>query len=156
MVGMSLTSCLFRRRHPAKETIVKKIPLFNKNMIYLIDEIFWNLGFKNETQAEKVVIHIILLIYVILLKHIILIISIISQVCVKLRIADHVWQKKRAAIAETVDALGDRFKPELRTGWLAYIREIYPDGPVAPAATVGEESLLLGDRVLDALGLYAH
>jgi hypothetical protein len=44
----------------------------------------------------------------------------------------------------------------LRAGWLAYIREIYPDGPVAPAATVGEESLLLGDRVLDALGLYAH
>ena len=35
MVGMSLTSCLFRRRHPAKKTIVMKIPLVNKNMIYL-------------------------------------------------------------------------------------------------------------------------
>ncbi len=52
---MSLTSCLFRRRHPAKGTIVKKIPLFNKNMIHLINKIFWDLGFKNETQAEKVI-----------------------------------------------------------------------------------------------------
>ncbi len=68
-----------------------------------------------------------------------------SQVRVELGIADHVWQEKRTAIAETVDALGDRFKPELRTGWLAYIRETYPEGPVAPGATVGEETLVLGD-----------
>ena len=145
MVGMSLTSCLFRHRHPAKKTIVRKFPLFNNNMKYLIDEIFWNLGFKNEAQAEKVIICIILIIYVISLIRIILIISIISQVQVKLGIADHVWQEKRAAIAGTIDALGDRFKPELRTGWLAYIRETYPDGPVAPDATVGEETLVLGD-----------
>ncbi len=68
-----------------------------------------------------------------------------SQVRVELGIADHVWQKKRAAIAATVDALGDRSKAELRAEWLAYISETYPDGPVAPAATVGEETLLLGD-----------
>ncbi len=55
MEGMSLTSCLFRRRHTAKGTVVKKNPLFNKNMIHLIDDIFWTLGFKNETQAEKVI-----------------------------------------------------------------------------------------------------
>jgi hypothetical protein len=90
-----LTSCLFRRRHPAKKTIVKKIPLFKKNMIYLIDEIFWNLGFKNETQAEKVIICIILIIYVISFIRIILIISIMSQVSVELGIANHVWQDKR-------------------------------------------------------------
>ncbi len=53
-------------------------------------------------------------------------------------------RKKRAAIAATVDALGDGFKAELRAGWLACIRETYPDGPFAPAATVGEETLLLG------------
>ena len=52
MVGMSLTSCLFRRRHPAKKTIVKKIPLFNKNMICLIDDFSGIWDFKNETQAE--------------------------------------------------------------------------------------------------------
>ncbi len=73
-----------------------------------------------------------------------LIISIMSQVRVELGIADHVWQEICAAIAVTVDALGDRFKAELRAGWLEYIRETYPDGPVAPAATVGEETLVLG------------
>ncbi len=60
--------------------------------------------------------------------------------------------KARAAIAATVDALGDRFKPELRTGWLAYTREFYSNGPVAPAATMGEETLVLDDCVLDARG----
>ncbi len=83
-----------------------------------------------------------------------------SQVRVELGIADHVWQEKRAAIAATVDAFGDRFKAEFfwkkNAGWLAYVRETYPDGPVAPAATVGEETLVLGDWVLDALGLFAH
>jgi hypothetical protein len=69
----------------------------------------------------------------------------VSQVRIELGIADHVWQEKRAAIAATVDALGDRFKPELRTGWLTYIRETYSNGPVAPAATVGGETLVLGD-----------
>ncbi len=98
-------------------------------MIYLIDKIFWNLGFKNETQAEKVIIWIIRIIDVILLIRIILIISIISLVQVELGIADHVWQEKSAAITGTIDALGNRFEPELRTGcqWLAYIRETYSD-----------------------------
>jgi hypothetical protein len=77
------------------------------------------------------------------------------QVRVAVGIADHVWQEKRAAIAASVDAfkLGDKFKPEFRAGWLAYIGETYPDGPAAPAATVGEETLVLGDGVLDALRL---
>jgi hypothetical protein len=70
MVDTCSTSCLFRRRHPAKGTIVKKVPLFNKNMIYLIDEIFWNLGLKNETQVEKVIIYIILIIHVIYTNYI--------------------------------------------------------------------------------------
>ena len=61
---------------------------------------------------------------------IILIISIMLQVCIDLGIANHVWQEKRAAIAATIDLLGDKFKPELRAGWLAYIRETYPDGPI--------------------------
>ncbi len=89
----------------------------------------------------------LLIIYVISLIRFILIVSIISLVQVELGIADHVWQEKRAAIAGTIasDALGDRFKPELRTGWLAYIRKTYSDGPVAPDATVGEEILVLDD-----------
>jgi hypothetical protein len=150
--------CLFRHRYSAKGTIVRKISLINKSLIRLIDDIFWNLGFKNETQAEKVIviIHSILIIHIMRIICIILIISVMSQVRVEFGTADHIWQKKRAAIAATVDALDDRFKAELRAGWLAYIRKTYPYGQVAPAATVGEETLLLGDRVLDALGLYAH
>jgi hypothetical protein len=62
-----------------------------------------------------------------------------------LGIADHVWQEKHAAIARGIDALGDRFKPKLRTGWFAYIRETYSDWLIAPAATVGEETLVLDD-----------
>jgi hypothetical protein len=147
MVAMSFTCCLFRRRLSAKGTFVKKIPLINKNLIHLIDDIFWNLGFKNAEKAEKVIaiIRIILIIDVIFLIRIILIILIMSQVRVDLGISDHVWQEKRAAIAETIDALGDRFKPEVGTGWLAYIRKTYSDGPVAPAATVGEQTLVLDD-----------
>ena len=72
---------------------------------------------------------------------IILIISIISQVRVDLGIPDHVWQEQRAVIASSIDGLGDRFKPELRAGWLAYIRQNYPDGPVEAPAIIGEGML---------------
>ncbi len=76
-----MTSCLFRRRYSAKGTVVKKISLINKSLIHLIDDIFWNLGFKNETQAEKVIviICIILIIYIIRIICSILIISIMSE-----------------------------------------------------------------------------
>ncbi len=78
------------------------------------------------------------------------------QVHVKLGIADHFWQEKSTAVAVTVDAFGDKFKQELHAGWLVYICKTYSNGPVAAAATVGEETLVLGDWVLDALSLYAH
>ena len=39
-----------------------------------------------------------------------------------------IWLDKRAAIAQTVDELGDNFKPAIRAGWMAYIRKAYPDG----------------------------
>ena len=68
---------------------------------------------------------------------IILIISIISQVRVDL-IPNHVRQEKRATIAATIDGLGDNFKPELPSGWLAYIRETYPNGLIAAADHRGD------------------
>jgi hypothetical protein len=70
-------------------------------------------------------------------------ISIILQVHVKLGIANHVWQDKCSTIAATIDGLGDKFKPELRAGWLAYIRETYPDGLVAAADSMGDSLLEL-------------
>ena len=114
-----------------------------------MDDIFWNLGFKNETHAEKVtmlirIIRIICTIRIICIKwfmSIILIISIISQVRVDIGIPDHVWQEQRAVIASSIDGLGDRFKPELRAGWLAYIRQNYPDGPVEAPAIIGDGTL---------------
>jgi hypothetical protein len=72
---------------------------------------------------------------------IILIISIISQVHADLGLAYNIWQEQRAVIASTIDGLGDRFKPELRAGWLAYIRENYPDGPVDAHAIIGDGTL---------------
>ena len=69
----------------------------------------------------------------------------ISQVRVDLGIPDHVWQEQRAVIASTIDALGDRFKPELRAGWLAYIHQNYPDGPVDAHAIIGDGTLEIDD-----------
>ncbi len=63
------------------------------------------------------------------------------QVRVDLGIPKHVWQEKRATFAATIDGLGDKFKPELRAAWLAYIRETYPDGPVAEADIMGDGTL---------------
>ena len=67
------------------------------------------------------------------------------QVRIDLGIADHVWQEKRAAIAATIDQLGDRFKPELRAGSLAYICKTYPDGPAVASDIVGEDAFVLDD-----------
>ena len=62
---------------------------------------------------------------------------------VKLGIADHIWLDKRAGIAQTVERLGDEFKPAMRTGWMAYIRKVYPDGPAAGGHAIGQEQLIL-------------
>ena len=120
--------------------------MINKGLFHLIDNIFWNVGFKNETHAEKVtmlirIIHIISTIRIKQFMSIILIISIISQVRVDLGIPDHVWTEQRAIIASSIDGLGDRFKPELRAGWLAYIRQNYPDGPVEAPDIMGDGTL---------------
>ena len=59
-----------------KGAVVKKIFTLNKNIVHLIDEIFWHLGFKTETQAEKVR-HFICTIQVISLMTLIALICII-------------------------------------------------------------------------------
>jgi hypothetical protein len=67
-------------RHLVNGTVVMKISVINKEFFHLIDHIFSNLGFKNETQADKVIniIHIIHIMYIILRISIIYIILIIS------------------------------------------------------------------------------
>ena len=56
------------------------------------------------------------------------------------------WQEKLAAIAQTVDALGDQFRLAMRAGWLSYIRAAYPDGAAAMPQTVGEGTLVVPDN----------
>jgi hypothetical protein len=86
-------------------------------------------------------------------------VSKVLEVRVDLGIVDHVWQDKRATIAQAFDALGDRLKPAIRAAWMAYIRKIYPDGAAASVDAVGEGTLVLDDLdwVLDAQAwLYIH
>ena len=56
------------------------------------------------------------------------------------------WQDKKAAIAKTVDELGDEFRPAMRAGWLSYIRQAYPE-TADPAAgpPVGQGTLVIPD-----------
>jgi len=56
MMGMSLTPCSVPLRYSARGAVVKKIPLLNKNFVHFIDDIFWNMGFKTETQAAIIAI----------------------------------------------------------------------------------------------------
>ena len=56
------------------------------------------------------------------------------QVRVDLGLRNH---KRHAAIAKTVDDLGDQIRPALRTRWLAYIKKAYVE--VAPAAAFCED-----------------
>ncbi len=62
---------------------------------------------------------------------------------VDLGLADHVWQKKRDAIAQTVYALGHEFKAAMSAGWMAYILKTYPDGAAAAVDSIGEGALVL-------------
>jgi hypothetical protein len=68
-----------------KGTVVKKIFILNKKIVHWIDDIFWHMGFKTETQAEKVIliIRFIAFITIITLITLILIIRIIVR-CVKI------------------------------------------------------------------------
>ena len=61
----------------------------------------------------------------------------------ELGIADHIWLDKRAAIAQTVDELGDNFKPAIRAGWMAYLRKAYPDGLASGRNAVGQGQLVI-------------
>ena len=57
--------------------------MLNKNIVHLIDDIFWNMGFKTETQADKVM-------SIISIKCIISLMRIIPIISIQLIIADKV------------------------------------------------------------------
>ena len=47
--------------------LVKKVHVLNKGIIHLIDNIFWNCGFKTESHGDQVIIVIIVLYFALLL-----------------------------------------------------------------------------------------
>ncbi len=71
--------------YSVKGTVVKKVFILNKNNVHLIDDIFWHMEFKTETQAEMfiLIIRFIAFITIIALITLILIIRIIGR-CVKI------------------------------------------------------------------------
>ena len=60
-------------------------------------------------------------------------------------IPDHIWAKKRAAIAKRVDDLGDEFRPAMRMGWLAYIRKTYAAASSVHTVAIGQGELVVRD-----------
>jgi hypothetical protein len=58
-----------------------------------------------------------------------------------------VWQDKRTLIAQSVDNLGDQFRPAMRAGWLSYISHMYleEDGAADVGLVVGEGALVVDD-----------
>ncbi len=119
-----------------------KVFLVNENIVHLVDDIFWNCGFKRELQGKEVIIDIIAFYrnycYYYTYCHYL-------QVRADLGIADHVWKDKRIAIAERVDNLGDQLRPAMRAGWLAYITRNYPKDAASAGPVLGEEELVVAD-----------
>jgi hypothetical protein len=65
--SMHVFSCcdvrVARCRHSSKAGSVKKMYLLNRDVVHFIDDIFWKMGFKTETEAEKVITRIITIIF---------------------------------------------------------------------------------------------
>ena len=61
-------------------------------------------------------------------------------------------------IAQSVDNLGDQFRPAMRAGWLSYIRHVYweEDGAAYVGLVVGEGALVVDDWVYAAAGCCEH
>ncbi len=64
--------------YSVKGTVVKQIFILNKNIVHLINNMFWYMGFKTESQAKKV----ILMINFILIIPFITIITLIRIICI--------------------------------------------------------------------------
>ena len=81
---------------------------------------------------------------IILIIHIILII-LWFQVRVELGLADHVWQNKRAAIAQEVE--GPQFRQAMHDGWLKYIKATYAaqSEEAATGPSIGQGKVVVED-----------
>ena len=56
------------------------------------------------------------------------------------------WSDKRKSIAQSLDNLGDEFRPAMRAGWLAYIHSVYAaEGAPDVGVIEGEDTLVVAD-----------
>ena len=91
------------------------------------------------------VIVIIMIIVLIEIIHVIVLIVGCCQVRIDLSIPVHIWANKRAAIAKQVDDMGDRFRPAMRKGWLAYITKTYAADTAVHTVSIGQGALVVAD-----------
>ena len=57
------------------------------------------------------------------------------------------WLNKKKSIAETIENLGNEFRPAMRVGWLSYIRRVYrgEEGAANVDLITGENTLVVDD-----------
>ncbi len=71
-VGLCLSRFCCGASRSSTDEFVKKEYILNKNIVYLIDDIFWNMPFKTPTHADRVIMFII---FIMLLMRIMVIIN---------------------------------------------------------------------------------
>ncbi len=62
-------------------TVVNKIFILNKNIVHLIDDMFWYMGFKTESQAEKVILIIRFILFITIIT-LITLVTFIRIICI--------------------------------------------------------------------------
>jgi hypothetical protein len=126
--------CVAFCRYSSKAGSVKKLYPVNKNIVNSIDDIFLENGIQNRNRC-RICYYSHYITYVGLYILYDLFLLFLFQVRLDLGIADDVWQDKRAGIAPSVEALGDKFRPAMRAGWLKYIQTAYAAGNASTATS---------------------
>jgi hypothetical protein len=67
-------------------------------------------------------------------------------------LAEYVWLDKRKSIAQSVDNLGDQFRPAMGAGWVSYITRVYreEEGATDVGLVAGEDTFVVADWVYAA------
>ncbi len=90
---------------------IKKMLILNSNIVHRVDDIFGLMGFKTDSQAEKVIKFIVFIILIILNFFFRFVSILVLQIMCG----------RTNYFAKTVDNLGDQFRPVMHA-WLSYIQ----------------------------------
>jgi hypothetical protein len=125
--------------------------VLNKDIVHMIDHIFWKCNFRTELQGEQVFFFIIEIIVLFKIIAIIVLIEVVLKGTRWSCLPDHIWVDKRAAIAKKVDDLGDQFRLAMQTdGWLTSRR------PILLSLDRENQSWEMMSDCLLVLGCFAH